>query len=68
MPVVKPAFEKAHKGLAVNFLNATETIRNDAYLRGYDPKRLSKLLSKRIGPNELIEGYLPNDFTLIFKK
>lgn len=69
--ILKPAFEKANKGLAVNFLTIDHagSSSNKTYLRGYDPKRLIRIFKKNINNNaELIEGYLENDFTIIFRK
>jgi 2-polyprenyl-3-methyl-5-hydroxy-6-metoxy-1,4-benzoquinol methylase len=68
--VVKPAFERAKKGLAINFLDADYADEDPDYLRGYNPKKLFNLLKQKISSNiEMIDDYLPGeDFTIIFKK
>lgn len=74
LSVIKPAFNKSRKGLAINFLISDNISKfngspeTDGYLRGYDPKKLYKLF-KDITPNvEVITGYASDDFTIILKK
>lgn len=72
--VIKPAFDKANKGLAINFLLSEKIYPHGCpeipgYLRGYDPDKLSNLFKKEISNNvETVIGYVPDDFTLILKK
>lgn len=68
--IIKPAFEKAKKGLAVNFLHYAYASEKDVYLRGYNPNKLFKLLKQNISSDiEIIDNYLPKeDFTIIFRK
>lgn len=65
--MIKLLFEHAKEGLAFNMLKAGEHVSNDTFIT-YDPQEVVNYC-KTLSPHvELVEGYLPWDFTIYMYK